>query len=233
MQWFESGRLKPKLLEDRGCNIHAILATTAKVKKEESHDKGLAKLMDDERISRLLEDLSSKKCAVRWPSFRKLLKMSESNPKILYPYWGLFVERLDSDNVYWKYQSIFLIANLVMADEDNRFERIFDKYFDLLYGESLIAAVNLAGVAWKIVKAKPKLEQKVTDRLIHIDRSKHKHKDIMKAGAIESLDKYFDKAKDKEKILRFVQSCLRCDSPKARRKAKEFLKKCCSESQED
>jgi len=65
----------------------------------------------------------------------------------------------------------------------------------------------------------------ITDKLLNIDETNQKHKDLVKAGAIEAFDEYFEEAKDKKKILEFVKDQLKCRSPKTKKKATEFLRK--------
>jgi len=81
------------------------------------------------------------------------------------------------------------VTDLVRNDRENRFEKIFEKHFDLFYSERLVPASNPVGTVRKIVGAKPKLEQKVTEKLLDIAKSKHKQKHITGTGAIGSFDK--------------------------------------------
>ena len=89
----------------------------------------------------------------------------------------------------------------------------------------MIVAGHLAANSGKIAKAKPELQVKITNKLLNIDKTNQKHKDLVKAGAIEAFDKYFEEAKNKNKILEFVKDQLNSKSPKTRKTAKEFLKK--------
>ena len=72
---------------------------------------------------------------------------------------------LGSDNTYHKYIAIYIIANLTRFDTENRFERIFDRYYTLLDDESVIPASHVAGNSGKITKAKLELETKITEKL--------------------------------------------------------------------
>ena len=181
-------------------------------------------LKDKEVLSELLEGILSKKDTIRYNSFKVLLLISDEHPEVLYPKWDFFVDIVDSDNAYWKLIAVRIIANLTKADTKNKFEKIFDKYYDL-FNDSVIVAGHLAANSGKIAKAKPKLQTKITNKLLNIDKTDQKHKDLVKAGAIEAFDEYFEEAKNKKKILEFVKKQLNCKSPKTRKKAKEFLKK--------
>ena len=181
-------------------------------------------LKDKEVLSELLEGILSEKDTIRYNSFKALLLISEENPEALYPKWNFWVDMIDSDNAYWKLIAVRIIANLTKADGKNRFEKVFNEYYNL-FNDSVIVAGHLAASSGEIAKAKPKLQTKITNKLLNIDKTNQKHKDLVKAGAIEAFDEYFKEAKDKEKILKFVAEQLNSRSPKTRKKAKWFLKK--------
>jgi hypothetical protein len=175
-------------------------------------------------LSELLEALKSKDDTERHGSFKALLRLSEEQPESLYPQWDFLVDMLDSNNAYHKLIAVRLIANLTGIDTEGRFEKIFDKYYNLL-NDSVIVAGHITANSGKIARAKPKLQAEITNRLLNIDKTIQKHKDLVKAGAIESFGEYFAESKDKERIIGFVRQQLHGESPKTRKIAKEFLKK--------
>ena len=181
-------------------------------------------IIDEKPINELLKTLKSRDDTERYSSFETLLRLSEQQPDLLYPRWDFLVDMLDSDNAYWKLIAVRLIANLTRVDTEDRFEKIFDKYYNLL-SDSVIVAGHIAANSGKIARAKPELQTKITGRLLNIDKTNQKHKDLVKAGAIDSFGEYFEESKDKEQIIEFVKQQLDCESPKTRKKAKEFLKK--------
>ncbi|MGD9394369.1 MAG: hypothetical protein PVJ81_05410 [Dehalococcoidia bacterium] len=180
--------------------------------------------INEKPITELLEALKSKDDTERYGSFEVLLHLSEENPHVLYPHWDFLAEMLDAKNAYWKLIAVRLIANLTRADSENKFEKIFDKYYNLL-NDSVIIAGHITANSGKIARAKPELQSEITDRLLNIDKTTQKHKDLIKAGAIESFGEYFANSKDKEKIIAFVRQQLNGESPKTRKIAKEFLSK--------
>ena len=134
---------------------------------------------------------------------------------------------LSSDNSYHKMAAVQLIAGLAKADVQNRFESIFDQYFDLLDDQSMIVAIYVASNAGKIVVAKPDLEPRVTTRLLEIEATHHLpgRKALVFAGAIEAFGDYIAQASDRESILEFVGKQQQSESPKTKKLAKQFLKK--------
>jgi hypothetical protein len=181
-------------------------------------------LKDKEFLSELLEGIISKNETKRSNSFKILMLLSQKHPGELYSKWDHFVEMLDSKNAFFKFMAVQLIANLTKIDKENKFKKIFGKYYNLL-NDSVIVAGHITANSGKIAKAKPELRSKITNKLLNIDKTKQKHKDLIKAGAIESFSEYFKESNEKEKIIEFVKKQLNCESPKTRTIAKNFLKK--------
>jgi len=184
-------------------------------------------IKDDNVLAELLAGILSKKETIRYNSFKILLLISEEHPELLCPKWDFFVDLLESDNTYHKYITIYIIANLVRLDKENNFEKIFDKYYNLLNDKSIIPAGHVAGNSGKIARARPELQVKITDKLLSIDETHHEpeRRELIKGYAIESFSEYFEEAKNRREIIEFVRKQLNSKSPRTRKKAKEFLEK--------
>ena len=183
------------------------------------------KALDDATLlSELFKGLQSKNDALRSNCFHVLHYISEKNPQRLYSQWDFFVSLLGSENAYHRLIAVRILANLTYADRDNKFEMLFDRYCDLL-NDSVIVAGHLAADSGTIAKAKPELRPQITQQLLSIDTTLQKHKELVKAYALDGLNEYFNEAENKETILQFVREQLTSSSPKTRNKAKQFLRK--------
>jgi hypothetical protein len=116
-------------------------------------------------------------------------------------------------------------VNLTKADSENKFEKLFNDFYRLLGDKSVIPAGHVAAKSRIIALVKPSVQKEITDRLLNIDNIVQRHKDLVKAGAIESFDVYFKESKYQERMLEFVKVQLNCESPKTRKIAEEFLEK--------
>ena len=183
-------------------------------------------IKDEQLLLELLDGLKSKRETFRYNCSKVLTLISEEWGEVLYPKWDYFVEFLSSDNTYWKISAILIIANLTKVDAENKFEKIFDRYYQLLDDRSMITAIYAASNSGKIVRAKPELEAKITNELLNIDDTHHEpgRKDLIKAGAIEAFSEYFGEAREKDRIVEFVKQQLDSESPKTRRLAEKFLR---------
>jgi hypothetical protein len=182
---------------------------------------------DQAFLSMLVEGLSDKQERVGYNCLRALLLVAEERPQLVYPHWHVFVGLLASENTYFKLRGANLIAGIIAADTEDRFEQIFDLYYDLLDDKSVITASYIAGNSGPIARAKPGLRGRITRRLLSIDQTHHplECRDLIKGSAVEAFGQYFEESEHKPEILDFVTAQLESTSPKTRKIAKAFLKK--------
>lgn len=179
-------------------------------------------------LSELLEGLQSSNEPVRYNSFKVILLVSEKRPEILYPRWSLFETMLTNDNSFFRAIAIQIIANLTKVDTANRFEAIFERYFDELGGDKTMTVGYVASNAGKIALAKPQLRLLITEKLLDIGKiHKGKQIDLIKGYVIEAFGVYFKISSDKEQasILEFVKKEQTSHSPRTRKASLDFLKK--------
>jgi hypothetical protein len=190
-------------------------------------------LHDPKLLSELLEGLDLKVSpksgeeTIRYNCFKVLTRITETQADALYPEWErLAAVRLKSDNSYHKMAAIQLIARLVEADKENKFETIFEQFYGSLDDPSVIVAIYTASASGRIVRARPELESRVTDRLLGIDDTHHTsgHKALIAAGVIQAFNEYFELSANRSRIIDFAKTQQGSESPKTRKLAKTFLK---------
>jgi hypothetical protein len=196
-------------------------------KKHPSLEEAVQLAASDEGVLKeVLAGVVSKDETFRYNCFKVLCQISEDHPLVLYPEWDYFIALLDSSNAYHRSIAVQILANLTSVDAQGRFEAIFDRYFDFLDDEKIIVTRYLVQNAGTIARAKPSLQARIVEMLLGIDETHHhKHKDLIKADAIQSFEAFFADYPDKERILGFVEQQLECSSPKTRKAAKAFLNK--------
>ena len=198
------------------------------VKKKAAEIESMArKVIKDKRLlSELMTGITSEKPQIKYKSGKILMILSKDSPEILSPKWDHFVNLLSSENTFMKSIGIRILSNLTRVDAKNKFDKIFNKFYGLLNDESMITAANVVDHSAMIARAKPKLQNKITKRLLGIDKTQHgpECRNIIKGKAILSFGEYFEEAKNKDEIIEFVKQQLDSKSPKTRKKAKEFLK---------
>jgi hypothetical protein len=188
-------------------------------------------LHNQRALQDLLDGISPKtqKSIIRESSSKAVLYLSERHPEVLLPHWAYFVKLLKSDNGFSKYVAVHVIANLVTAGDEGRFEKSFNTFYKLLDDESVMVASHVAGVSGQIARARPLLQPKITQRLLGITQTHFpaERQALIISYAIPALDEYFanSSAREQDRILAFVQKQLDCASPKTRRLAKDFIKK--------
>ncbi len=180
----------------------------------------------NEAINQALTDLDSNKEKLRNKAFNFLLPITETNPEEIYEYWELFVKIFHKEEVSNKYVAIPIIANLTSVDTEKKFDKIFDDFYEFLNHESPVVSPHIAGNSGKIIKNKPYLQKAILEKLLTTDeKSSCRHKELLKSYVIDALAECLNVIEDKEKILDFVAKQVTSESPKTKKRAKEFLSK--------
>ena len=181
----------------------------------------------------IFEGLSHDKGSIKFGCEKILRLISEQNPRLIYPYFDTFVELLDSENNFIKWGAIITISNLASVDDQNKFERIFNKYYLPITEEIMITAANIISNSWKIALAKPELIDKITTEILKVEKAKYKNKgdlspectNVVCGHAIDSFGQFFYKIKDKKLVVDFVKKQLKNTRKPVVKKAEKFLKK--------
>ena len=171
----------------------------------------------------LVDGVTSKDEDLRYNCYQVLVAVGQDRPEIVYPYWDSFVELLDSPNAYHRSVAVRLIACMTPADDGERFEALFDRYFEFLDDAKILVTRYLVQDAGIIAKAKPDLQERIVAKLLSIDDTHHKHKDLIKGDVIQAFEAFYDAYPDQEQLLAFVKDQLSSGSPRTRKAAKAFL----------
>ena len=182
-------------------------------------------------LPKLLNGISSSKAAIRYGCAKVLMDLSEEYPEKLYPYMDSFVNLFNSKYRILTWNAMAIIANLTKVDTDKKFDTIFDKYYNFLNDEYMVTVANVVGHSGKIALAKPYLIHKITNELLKVENiSTTPHlteecKRVIVEKAIKSFNLFFDKIKQKEKVISFVERHLNSPRKTLRMEAENFLKK--------
>ena len=205
-------------LGQKGADIPAIVDRVIKRPKE---------------IAELIEALKVEKRAVKF-SYEKMLRLvSERRPELVYPYFEVFVDLLDSDNSFLKWGVILTIGNLAAVDTDKKFEAIFKKYYSPVSGPTMVTAANIIGSSAKIALAKPELTGRITREILKVEKAKYQRhnepspecRNVAIGQAIDSFEKFFEQIDDKKAVIAFVKRQLKNTRKQVAKKAERFIRK--------
>ncbi|MFC2070016.1 hypothetical protein ACFLTB_02425 [Chloroflexota bacterium] len=183
-------------------------------------------LADEGLLSEVLNGLKNKNETIRYNCHKVLMEISWEHGEVLYPQWDYFVEMLDSGNTYHKLSAVELLASLTRVDKENKFDEIFDKFYGLLGDKGTILTAYVAANSGKIAEAKSHLRERITERLLEIDRVyRGKQVELIKGSIIEAFDEFYEESESKERIKKFVGSQLYSGSPKTRKLSIAFMDK--------
>ncbi|HEX9974112.1 MAG TPA: hypothetical protein VGD14_18730, partial [bacterium] len=104
-------------------------------------------IQNPDLLPEIFQGLNAEKANVKYGCLKVLRLISEQQPAMLYPHFNFFVDLLDSEVTFFKWGTILIIANLTSVDLNDKFEKIFDKYFAPITGHVMIPASNIIGSA--------------------------------------------------------------------------------------
>lgn len=188
---------------------------------------------DREHIPELVEALQSEKSAKKFAYEKALRIVSEKRPGLIYPYFDVFTELLDSDNSFLKWGAIITVGNLTSVDTKKKFEAIFKKYYAPIAGPVLVTAANIIGSSVTIAQAKPSLVDPITREILKVEKARFRRKgspspecrNVAIGQAIDSFDRFFDRISDKTAVLKFVKRQLKNTRKPVVSKAEQFIHK--------
>jgi len=187
--------------------------------------------VDLDLLPAILDGVSSKNPRIRYGCAKVLKILSEEQPEQLYPAWDFFVNLLQCDRQILKCNAIIILVNLASVDSENRFETIFEAYYEHMTDGSLVTVANVVGNSGKIAKAKPQLTERITCKLLRVeDLSPTSHlttecKNILAGKVILAFSEFFDQLTRKDDVISFVRRQLNNPRNATRDKAAKFLQR--------
>jgi hypothetical protein len=185
------------------------------------------------QIKLLFDIMETEKSSIKFTCEKTLRIISDIEPLILYPYFDRIVKLLDSDNNFILWGAIISISNIICVDDENKFEKIYEKYFSYLSSPSMITAANIVGNSYKIILSRPQYEKDITKKLLNIKNYTYSNKNapspecknILYGHMLDCFDEYFEISSMKEQILAFAKEQLNNSRLPVAKKAEKFLKK--------
>jgi len=203
-------------------------------KKDIDFEKAACLVMKKPGYAGLLLDMIFKeKGSVKFVCEKVLRLVSERQPELLYPHFDDFVKMLDTGNTFLKCGAILTIANLTPADSDDKFNKIFGKYFSSVLNTSLICACNVIGASVKIADAKPELVNRIAKELLKVEDAEYISKgevspecrNVAIGQALNSFEHIYEKISSKKPVADFVKRQLKNPRQKVAEHAGTFIAK--------
>jgi hypothetical protein len=134
---------------------------------------GLVPALEQADIEQLVAWLVEQDDNFRYKCFLLLQGRSEKFPDV-YPYWDVFVEKLDSANSYQRSLGLMLIAVNARWDQEGKFEAIVDRYLSFCDDEKPVTVRQCIQSLEKIVPYKGGCLPTIVDKLVAIDLMERK-----------------------------------------------------------
>lgn len=182
-------------------------------------------------LPQIVKGVSSSKASIRYGCAKVLMDLSEAYPEKLIRYMDSFINLLDSKHRILTWNAMAIIANLTRVDKDKKFDAAFEKYYGFINNEYMVTVANVVGYSGKIALAKPCLVDRITNELLKVDdvsvtpHLTEECKRVIAQKAINTFDLFFDKVKNKTRVISFVEKHVSSQRKSLRTTAENFLKK--------
>lgn len=203
----------------------------SEIEKTKTEDLTRSVIENPSLLPEILNGISSENPRVKFKSAKTLRVISEKNPEMLYTEMDFFSHLLNTENNIIKWIAIDVIGNLTSIDSENKFDKIFTKYYDLLSDKSMITMSHVIDNSGKIAKTKSYLAKKITSELLKIEKIPTKPhltqecKNILLGKTIQAFSIYLDHIKNKDSVVSFVKRQVNNTRKATRTKAERFLKR--------
>lgn len=128
----------------------------------------IAEALDGEDLKQAVSWLTEKDDTLRYYSFL-LLKHRTVNFSDVYPYWDIFMGKLQSKNSYQRSLGLMLIAANAKWDAEEKLDMAIDDYLSILNDEKLITVRQCIQSLCDIIPYKKRLIMKIADRLMSLN----------------------------------------------------------------
>ncbi len=179
-------------------------------------------------LPQIFDGLQASEAPVKYGCEKVLMLISEKAPALLYPHMDCFVGLLESGNNFLKWGAIRIIANLAVVDVENKFEKVFDRYFAPIPGPAMITAGNIVASAPKIAAAKPHLAERIVRELLKVEHARYQTaecRNVALGHVILALGQLCESLQDKTAVMALVRRQLENSRNATRIKAGKFLRK--------
>lgn len=190
-------------------------------------------VIEDKTILDSLFDIAATETSSIKYACTKIIRMvSEKEPELIYPYFEILAKWIHHKNSFIKWDGIITLSNISAVDDENKFKDIYQDYFALIQDPQMITASNVVGNAWKIVLAKPELENDITKKLLKVPDIVYLHKGspspecnyIVCGQVLECFDHYFNSSENQSEMINFAKEQLNSKRKSVVKIAEKFLK---------
>lgn len=178
-----------------------------------------------------LKDFFADKPEIKYCCAKQAIKISQEDPKALYPDFDFFPAFLDSDKNVLKWTATIIIGNLARVDAKNKVDRLIPKFITLLSDPMMITAANAVNTLGEIARNKPKHQEKILKALLSVEKNKYYNKGkispectkVAIQKVLESLEKFGPEILKRKNIKLFLRKQTKNTRPKVREMAKKLL----------
>ena len=176
-------------------------------------------------VQSLVKTLGEKSTA-RFRAAKQLQLISKTNPVLLYPYFNIFAQLLDSSSSVLLWNAIIIMSYLVSVDTERYFDGIFNRYYSHLWDGKLVTSANILGNSGHIAKYRPDLADDITSQLLKVDDiplpTAECH-EVARGAVLNAFGEYPSMMKNNQFAVDFIARCTKSHRPAVKKKAEQLI----------
>ena len=184
--------------------------------------------MPEGRVPELLAELACVVPRRRLGAAKALRYLSEGEPHLVYPHFGLFAGMLHDQNSILRWNATLILGNLASVDGERRLDGMLDEYLAPIAGPHLIDAGNTIHGATAIGAAKPYLADRIVARILEVERALFdtpECRNVAIGQAIDAVGCLYPLIANQRAAYQFVSRQCHNSRPAVRKRAERFLRK--------
>lgn len=176
-----------------------------------------------------LQDLENKDPDIKYGMQRKILKLAETNPEILYKDFDYFVELLNATNNIMIWTGLLVFGYLSKVDRAKKIDKVLPQIIAKLNAGKMITAGNATKSLIEICRNRPDLTDRIIKEIIKIPKYKYDTEEcnhVAVGHALANFKLIYNELSDgsKKAVIKFAQSQLSNPRPATAKKAAYLIK---------
>lgn len=167
------------------------------------------KVLSDDSLKQIVINqlFSNDHILVYYHSFLILDKAIRKAPSLFYTYWENFESLLKHKNSYHRNYAMQLLAGLTKVDDQNKFDKIIDKYYELLNDEKFLTRRYCILNSLEIIKNKLELSDIIICKIVSFLRTSdctEKQQNLLISDLIQIVSEIFPLLTNIKELSQFL-----------------------------
>lgn len=151
--------------------------------------------------------ISNSHILVYYHSFLILERAIRKEPSLFYSYWEKIESLLEHKNSYQRNYAMQLLARLTKVDDQKKFDKIIDKYYEQLTDEKFLTRRYCILNSLEIIRNRPELSEIIICKIVSSLKTSdctEKQQNLLISDLIQMVSEIYSSLKDIKELSQFL-----------------------------